>query len=58
MGLKKNGSGMKYGFAEKKRLSGSTDLKKKNGSETKYRFAEKKMMGIHNVMKDYQEVCI
>ena len=34
------------------------DLKKNNGYEAKYRFAEKKMMGIHNVMKDYQEVQI
>jgi len=35
------------------------DLKKKNnGSETKYGFAEKKMMGVYNVMKDYQEVWI
>ena len=24
----------------------------------KYRLAEKKMMGIHNVMKDYQQVWI
>ena len=30
--------------------------KKNKGSEMKYRFAEKKMMGICNVMKDYQEV--
>ena len=34
------------------------DLKKNNGSDTKYGFAEKKMMGICNIMKDYQEVWI
>ena len=37
----------KYGFE-----------KKNNNSETKYGFAEKKMMGIHNVIKDYEEVWI
>ena len=34
------------------------DLKKNNGSEMKYGFAEKKMIGICNVMKDYQEAWI
>ena len=30
----------------------------KKNSEMKYGFAKKKIMGIHNIMKDYQEVWI
>ena len=38
--------------------SRTMNLEKNDGFEMKYGFAEKKMMGICNVMKDYQEVWI